>query len=90
MHGVHGRAIRVDASDGSASEEAIPDEAFRAVVGGIGLASWLLLRHCPPGVDPLAPEVVDVLECMVLDGTEARGDVAAYVHAVFVDPTIQQ
>jgi hypothetical protein len=29
------------------------------------------------------PEMVDVLECMVLDGTEARQDVADYVHAVF-------
>ena len=29
------------------------------------------------------PDAVDVLECMVLDGTEERGDVAAYVHAVF-------
>jgi hypothetical protein len=29
------------------------------------------------------PEMVDVLECMVLDGTEERRDVAAYVHAVF-------
>ena len=35
-------------------------------------------------LNDLAPEVVDVLECMVLDGTEERGDVAAYVHAVFV------
>jgi hypothetical protein len=29
------------------------------------------------------PEMVDVLECMVLDGTEERRDVAAYVEAVF-------
>jgi hypothetical protein len=29
------------------------------------------------------PEMVDILECMVLDGTEERRDVAAYVHAVF-------
>ncbi len=30
------------------------------------------------------PEMVDILECMVLDGTEERRDVADYVHAVFV------
>ncbi|MEA2598611.1 MAG: hypothetical protein QOF01_5080 [Thermomicrobiales bacterium] len=30
------------------------------------------------------PEMVDILECMVLDGTEERRDVAAYVHAVFM------
>jgi hypothetical protein len=29
------------------------------------------------------PEVVDVLESMVLDGTEERQDVADYVEAVF-------
>jgi hypothetical protein len=29
------------------------------------------------------PEMVDVLECMVLDGTEERQDVADYIHAVF-------
>ena len=35
-------------------------------------------------LNDLAPEVVDVLESMVLDGTEARQDVADYVHATFV------
>ena len=29
------------------------------------------------------PEVVDVLECMVMDGTEERKDVAEYISAVF-------
>ena len=35
-------------------------------------------------LNDLAPEVVDVLESMVLDGTEERQDVADYVHATFV------
>jgi hypothetical protein len=30
-----------------------------------------------------SPEMVDVLECMVMDGTEERQDVADYVDAVF-------
>jgi hypothetical protein len=34
----------------------------------------------------LNPEIVDVLECMVLDGTDERGDVAAYINAVFAGP----
>jgi hypothetical protein len=29
------------------------------------------------------PESVDVMESMLLDGTEERSDVAAYVHTVF-------
>ncbi len=32
------------------------------------------------------PESLDVLESMLLDGTEARQDVADYVAAVFVSP----
>lgn len=35
-------------------------------------------------LNDLAPEVVDVLESMLLDGTEERQDVADYVHATFV------
>lgn len=31
----------------------------------------------------LNPDIVDVLECMVLDGTENRQDVAAYATALF-------
>jgi hypothetical protein len=34
-------------------------------------------------LDDVNPEIVDVMECMVLDGTDARQDVAAYVNAVF-------
>lgn len=36
-------------------------------------------------LNDLHPESVDVLESMLLDGTEAREDVAAYVWAVFGD-----
>ncbi|HEU5431222.1 MAG TPA: hypothetical protein VFU81_06150 [Thermomicrobiales bacterium] len=35
-------------------------------------------------LNDLHPESVDVLESMLLDGTEDRADVAAYVDAVFV------
>ena len=34
-------------------------------------------------LDDVNPDIVDVLECMVLDGTEERQDVADYVNAVF-------
>lgn len=34
-------------------------------------------------LNDVAPDVVDVMEAMVLDGTEARDDVAGYVEAVF-------
>jgi hypothetical protein len=34
-------------------------------------------------LDDVNPDIVDVLECMVLDGTKERRDVAAFVDAVF-------
>jgi hypothetical protein len=34
-------------------------------------------------LDDVNPDIVDILECMVLDGTEERQDVADYVNAVF-------
>lgn len=37
-------------------------------------------------LNELNPEFVDILECMVLDGTEERRDVSALVDAVFVEP----
>ena len=37
-------------------------------------------------LNDIAPDAVDVLESMVLDGTEERQDVADFVHATFVIP----
>jgi aldehyde:ferredoxin oxidoreductase len=54
--GVHGRVLRVDAASGEAWSEPIAPEVFPDVIGGIGLASLLLLHLCPPGADPLGPE----------------------------------
>ncbi len=68
-------------------ETALTDELFAFVTDPLPSRNE---RPVIIELNDLAPEVVDVLECMVLDGTEARRDVAAYVHAVFVDPTIQQ
>lgn len=42
-------------------------------------------RNQRPVIDELhdvAPEMVDVLECMILDGVDRRQYVADYVHAV--------
>jgi aldehyde:ferredoxin oxidoreductase len=55
--GVHGRVLRVDLTDAAeAWTEPLAPEVFPDVIGGIGLASLLLLRLCPPGADPLGPE----------------------------------
>lgn len=40
-------------------------------------------REVVKALDEIHPESVEVLEAMLLDGTEDREDVAAYVEAVF-------
>jgi hypothetical protein len=48
-------------------------------------------RNQRPVVQALSdihPESVDVMESMLIDGTEERADVAAYVAAVFAGPEL--
>ena len=43
-------------------------------------------REIVQALNDFNPDVVDVLECMVLDGTEERGDVLDYMTAIFAAP----
>ena len=54
--GYFGRALVVDATDGSGERLPLPDGVLRAYVGGAGLGAWLMHQLAPAGVDPLAPE----------------------------------
>ncbi|MBX6753133.1 MAG: aldehyde ferredoxin oxidoreductase family protein [Thermorudis peleae] len=56
MEAVHGQCLVVDLPDGTATAVALPELVFASVLGGNGLASYLLYRFCPPGADPLGPE----------------------------------
>ncbi len=56
LFGHHGRLLVVDLSHGRAREEALPEQLLEAFIGGTGLASYLLYRFAPPGVDPLGPD----------------------------------
>jgi aldehyde:ferredoxin oxidoreductase len=56
MFGYCGRILIVDLTRRQTRVEALPETVARAVVGGIGLGTWLLHRWAPRGVDPLAPE----------------------------------
>lgn len=56
LPGYHGRCLKVDLSSGSYGVIEIPNEILKTFVGGSGLGTWLLLEHCPDGVDPLSPE----------------------------------
>ncbi len=56
LPGYHGRCLKVDLSSRSYDVIEIPNEVLKSFIGGSGLGTWLLLEHCPDGVDPLAPE----------------------------------
>ncbi len=56
MNGIHGRLLHIDLSTGMSETHPIPEEVFRAVLGGNGLASWLLLGWCPADANALGPE----------------------------------
>src|SRR5207302_1847600 len=52
----HGRYLRIDLASAAATWVALPEEALRRFLGGVGLGTYLLHREAPPGVEPLAPE----------------------------------
>jgi aldehyde:ferredoxin oxidoreductase len=56
MRGFFNKALVINLTDRTTSEEAVPDEVYEKHLGGKGLATRLLLDMNPPGVDPLAPE----------------------------------
>jgi len=56
MHGYYGKILTIDLNSRSFEIEKIPDDIYKTYLGGKGLASWLLYRLNPKGVDPLAPE----------------------------------
>lgn len=60
--------------------DALTDEAFAFVTDPTPARND---REIVQELSDLNPEVIDVLECMVLDGTEERTDVEAYIAAVF-------
>jgi aldehyde:ferredoxin oxidoreductase len=56
MHGFYNIALRVDVSQKAFEIEKIPDSILKQTLGGKGLATHLLLKYNPAGVDALGPE----------------------------------
>jgi aldehyde:ferredoxin oxidoreductase len=56
MDGFYGRILFIDLTNQQINIEPIADTIQQRYLGGKGLASYLLYRHNPPGIDPLAPE----------------------------------
>ena len=69
MYGYHGVTLVVDLTTRAIHREHIPESVLRNFIGGTGLASYLLYRHCPPGADPLGPENPLIFACSPLVGS---------------------
>jgi aldehyde:ferredoxin oxidoreductase len=69
MFGYHGRYLRVDLSSGSAEWVPLAEDVLRRFLGGVGLATYLLHREGPAGVEPLAPAAPLVFSLSPLVGT---------------------
>ena len=55
MYGYHGRVLTVDLTRRESRWETLAEDVLRRFIGGIGLGTYLLYKHCPPGVEPLDP-----------------------------------
>jgi len=72
-YGYNGKVLHVDLTSLKVKVEE-PDELFyRTYLGGGGLASYYLLKHLRPGVDPLGPENVLVFASNVISGVPIAG-----------------
>ena len=69
MFGYHGRALVVDLTSRRSRWEPLDEQVLRRFIGGIGLGSYLLYRHCPPGADPLGPANPLIFACSPLVGS---------------------
>jgi len=56
MDGFYNMVLDVDLSKASFEQQKVSDDILQSRMGGKGLATHLLLRHNPPGVDPLSPD----------------------------------
>ncbi len=71
MDGWHGRLLRVDLTEGTTKEEAIPEEEARKYIGGRGLAIKYLMEGMDPTADPLSPENLLIMATGPLTATPA-------------------
>lgn len=56
MYGYHAKVMIIDLTTRDVGWESIPESILTQFIGGTGLGSYLLFRHCPAGIDPFDPE----------------------------------
>jgi aldehyde:ferredoxin oxidoreductase len=51
-----GKILMVDLSNGTLTEETIPESVYKQYLSGMGLGAYILYNRMPAGADPLGPE----------------------------------
>ena len=64
-----GKILNVDLATGEIRAEGVPDEIYRKVLSGTGLAAWILHERIPAGADPLGPDNILGFVAGILTGT---------------------
>ena len=68
-YGYNGRALIVDLGLRESRSMPLDEDVLRRFIGGSGLGAYLLYKHCPQGVEPLAPENPLIFVCSPLVGS---------------------
>ena len=68
-YGYNGRALIVDLGLRESRRMTLDESVLRRFIGGTGLGAYLLYKHCPPAVKPLAPENPLIFVCSPLVGS---------------------
>src|SRR6516225_10121376 len=69
MFGYHGRYLRIDLSSGNSAWRPLAENVLRRFIGGVGLATYLMHKESPAGVDSLAAESPLIFSLSPLVGT---------------------
>jgi aldehyde:ferredoxin oxidoreductase len=73
MPGITAKILHVDLTTRQTRTEELPEPLVRKFLGGGSLASHILLRDMPAGVDPLGPDNVLVFMTSVINGLSMSG-----------------
>jgi aldehyde:ferredoxin oxidoreductase len=72
-YGYNGKILHVDLTAGNMTVEEPAESFYRSYLGGSAMGAYYLLKHTPPGTDPLAPENTLSLNVSVVTGAPISG-----------------
>ena len=70
---ITGKLLHVDLTTRQTRTEELSETVMRKYMGGGALASYILLRDMPAGVDPLGPDNVLVVMTSIINGLSLSG-----------------